>query len=277
MTSTKTDSSLARWIEGQRFQYVITALIAINAIILGMQTSASIMHSYGTLLNTIDAIILSVFVVELLLRMFVHRWRFFKDAWSIFDFIVVGIALIPASGPFSVLRAFRVLRVLRLISVSKSMRTVISALLQSLPGLASIIMLLLLIFYVAAVMATTLFSATFPQWFGSIGDSLYSLFQIMTLESWSMGIVRPVMEQHPAAWAFFVPFILLATFTMLNLFIAVVVNAMQTKHEMEQGVTDREALVEAHDEREAMHQEITAMRQEIKALSDYIKTQKSAD
>ena len=277
MNNTRATGSLAQWIEGQRFQYFITTLIVINAVILGMQTSPDIMHSYGTILNAIDMAILAVFVVELLLRLYVHRLNFFKDPWSIFDFIVVTIALIPASGPFSVLRAFRVLRVLRLISVSKSMRTVISALLQSLPGLASIVMLLLLIFYVAAVMATTLFSATFPQWFGSIGDSLYSLFQIMTLESWSMGIVRPVMEQHPAAWAFFVPFILLATFTMLNLFIAVVVNAMQTKHEMEQGVSDREALAEAHDEREAMHDEIVQLRQEIKALAKSIQAHKNSD
>ncbi|WP_395373246.1 ion transporter [Marinicella sp. W31] len=275
MNTSKASGSLAQWIESQGFQYFITALIVINAVILGLQTSPDIMQSYGTLLTAIDMAILSVFVIELLLRLFVYRINFFKDPWSIFDFIVVTIALIPASGPFSVLRAFRVLRVLRLISVSKSMRTVISALLQSLPGLASIVMLLLLIFYVAAVMATTLFSATFPQWFGSIGDSLYSLFQIMTLESWSMGIVRPVMEQHPAAWAFFVPFILLATFTMLNLFIAVVVNAMQTKHEMEQGVSDREALAEAHDEREAMHDEIVQLRREIRALSESIQAQKN--
>ena len=272
----KAESRLVQWIEGKRFQYTITALILINAVTLGMQTSTTIMQNHGWWLSWVDAVILTVFVVELVLRLIVHRWRFFTDAWSIFDFLVVTIALIPASGPFSVLRAFRVLRVLRLISVSKSMRTVISALLQSLPGLASIVMLLLLIFYVAAVMATTLFSATFPQWFGSIGDSLYSLFQIMTLESWSMGIVRPVMEQHPAAWAFFVPFILLATFTMLNLFIAVVVNAMQTKHEMEQGMSDREALAEAHDEREVLHEEIIALRQEVKALTQYIQQKHKA-
>ena len=104
------------------------------------------------------------------------------------------------------------------------MRRVVGGLLSALPGLGSVVAILALIFYVAAVMATQLFGEDFPQWFGTLWKSLYSLFQIMTLESWSMGIVRPVMETHPYAWAFFVPFILIATFTMLNLFIAVVVN-----------------------------------------------------
>lgn len=262
---------IANWVESQKFQYFITLLIIINAVILGLQTSPDISHKIGTYLKWIDGIILAIFVVELILRIYAHGIKFFKDPWGIFDFVVVGIALVPASDSFSVLRAFRVLRVLRLISISKSMRTVISALLESLPGMASIVMLLVIIFYVAAVMATTLFSATFPQWFGTIGYSLYSLFQIMTLESWSMGIVRPVMEQHPMAWAFFVPFILIATFTMLNLFIAVVVNAMQTKHEKEQGATDRQALADAHDEREALYEEVIALRNELKELSHHIK------
>jgi len=158
----------------------------------------------------------------------VHRLTFFRDPWNVFDFAVVTIALVPASGALSVLRALRVLRVLRLLTVVPSMRRVVGALLSAIPGLGSIAAVLALLFYVFAVIATKLFSAEFPDWFGSIGRSLYTLFQVMTLESWSMGIARPVMEKFPFAWAFFVPFILIATFTMLNLFIAVIVNAMQT-------------------------------------------------
>ena len=115
----------------------------------------------------------------------------------------------------------------------------------------------------AGVVATKLFGEAFPEWFGSLGESLYSLFQIMTLESWSMGIVRPVMMEYPYAWAFFVPFILIATFTMLNLFIAVVVNAMQSKyHEVE-----AEHAQAAHAERVGLLEEVRALREEIRELT----------
>jgi voltage-gated sodium channel len=123
--------------------------------------------------------------------------------------------------------------------------------------------ILALIFYVAGVMATTLFGEAFPDWFGHLGRSLYSLFQIMTLESWSMGIVRPVMDRFPYAWAFFVPFILLATFTMLNLFIAVVVNAMQSTYHEEEAA----GALEAHLEREKLLIEVRALRSEVKELT----------
>jgi voltage-gated sodium channel len=205
----------------------IIALIMLNAITLGLETSDSIMADWGTLLRAVDRVVITVFVIEIALRLFVHRLRFFRDPWSLFDFTIVAIALVPASGPFQVLRALRILRVLRLVSMVPSLRRVVAGLIGALPGMASIILLLAIVFYVASVMATELFKDTFPEWFGSIGASAYSLFQVMTLESWSMGIVRPVMEVHPFAWAFFVPFILMTTFVVLNLFIGVVVSAMQ--------------------------------------------------
>jgi voltage-gated sodium channel len=146
------------------------------------------------------------------------------------------------------------------------MRRVVGALLASIPGLSSIALVLLLIYYVFAVIATRLFGSAFPQWFGSLGESLFSLFQIMTLESWSMGIVRPVMEVHPNAWIFFVIFILIATFTMLNLFIAIIVNAMHSFTEAEAKET-KGALAEARDHIEAdLHQEVAALRQDIAEL-----------
>ncbi|MBJ7546621.1 ion transporter, partial [Pseudomonas sp. OA3] len=160
-----------------------------------------------------------------------------------------------------VLRALRVLRVLRLVSINPSMRKVVQALLASLPGMGSIVMLMGLVFYVAAVMATQLFGQSFPEWFGNIGASLYTLFQVMTLESWSMGIVRPVMEEHPLAWLFFVPYILVATFMMLNLFIAVIVNAMQSTHEPnaeEQAAATREQAI--LDELRALRSEVAELR-----------------
>lgn len=250
--------------EARRFQHFITVLIIANAAILGLETSPSIMMSIGELLMVIDKVILAAFVIELLMRVGAHGKAFFRDPWSLFDTAVVGVALVPASGAFSVLRA---LRVLRLASTVPQMRGVIEALFRSLPGLGSVVSIMMLIFYVAGVMATMLFSEAFPQWFGTLPKSLYSLFQIMTLESWSMGIVRPVMEQFPYAWAFFVPFILLATFTMLNLFVAVVVNAMQSTYH-EEGAEQARV---AHAERVRVLDEVVGLRAEIKALTQVVK------
>ncbi len=248
------------------FQRLIITLIAINAVTLGLETSPTAMAVAGPVLIAIDRLILIVFVIEVGMRMAAHGWRFFRDPWSVFDFLVVGVAVVPATEGFSVLRALRILRVLRLISVVPSMRIVVQALLAAVPGLGSIAALLLLIFYVAGVMATKLFGAGFPEWFGSVPASVYSLFQIMTLESWSMGIVRPVMEVYPYAWAFFVPFILVATFTMLNLFIAVVVSAMQSEHEAE--LKEASAAIEeaAHADAEAMQRQLAELHQEVRDL-----------
>ncbi|MDP2285216.1 MAG: ion transporter, partial [Pseudohongiella sp.] len=201
------------------------------------------------------------------LRLFAHRSAFFKDAWSVFDFIVVSIALLPASGPFTVLRALRVLRVLRVLSFVPSMRKIVGALVKSLNGMLSIAMVLALLYYVAAVMATKLFGEAFPEWFGSLGSSLYTLFQIMTLESWSMGIARPVMAEFPYAWAFFVPFILISTFTMLNLFIAVIVNAVQSMHDEEhQQERDKEQATQQEllEEMRKLQREVSELRGELK-------------
>jgi voltage-gated sodium channel len=224
---------LKAFIENLLVQRILLALILINAVILGLETSPEVMTTAGPFLMALDKAILAVFVVELGIRLAVHRFAFFKDGWNVFDFIVVGIALVPASGPFAVLRALRVLRVLRVLTFVPSMRKIVGALVKSLNGMLSIAMVLGLVYYVAAVMVTKLFGESFPEWFGSLGASLYTLFQVMTLESWSMGIARPVMEAFPYAWAFFIPFILIATFTMLNLFIAVIVNAVQTMHDDE--------------------------------------------
>ena len=273
-------NTLRALLASRRTEQVITALIVLNAIILGLETSDTVMASWGGWLLWADRILLTVFVIEIAARLVAHRLAFFRDPWSLFDFVVVGVALVPATGAFSVLRALRVLRVLRLITVAPSLKRVVSALISALPGMGAIVMLLALVFYVSAVMATMLFGESFPQWFGSLGASAYSLFQIMTLESWSMGIVRPVMEVYPWAWAFFVPFILATAFTMLNLFIGVVVSAMQEEHDvllkaeheeveahLRQAAAEREqARVESSAEARAMTDELKAMRAEMADL-----------
>jgi voltage-gated sodium channel len=269
--------AIRRRMESPGIQYLITLLIVINAIILGLETVPQAMEHYGAFLLAVDHFILSVFVIEILLRIYAHRLAFFRDPWSLFDFTVVAIALVPASGPLAVLRALRILRVLRLLTLVPSMRRVVGALLGSIPGLSSIALVLLLIYYVFAVIATKLFGEHFPQWFGSIGESLYSLFQIMTLESWSMGIVRPVMVEHPYAWIFFIVFILIATFTMLNLFIAIIVNAMQTFTE-EENRARKDALVETRDHIEAdLHLEMAGLRREIAELRHLMKADSGVD
>ena len=186
---------LRDFVDRPRVQQAIIALILANAVILGLEISAAVMASAGWILVAVDKVILAVFVVEIMMRLYVHRLAFWRDPWSVFDFTVVAIALIPAAGPFAVLRALRVLRVLRLLTMVPSMRRVVGTLLAAIPGLGSIALVLMIIYYVFAVIATNLFAAAYPEWFGTLGRSLYTLFQIMTLESWSMGIARPVMEE----------------------------------------------------------------------------------
>jgi len=261
---------LKAFIEHPRLQKSIIALILINAVLLGLETSPTVMDTAGTFILALDQLILAIFVLEISLRLFVYRQAFWRDPWSLFDFTVVAIALIPASGPFAVLRALRVLRVLRLLTMVPSMRRVVGALLDAIPGLGSIGLMLLVFYYVFAVIATNLFGTAFPQWFGSLGNSFYTLFQIMTLESWSMGIVRPVMETYPLAWAFFVPFIMVATFTMLNLFIAIIVSAMQNYSEAEHQETV-DALQQTQEHIEAdLHQEMKSLRNEITELKQLL-------
>jgi voltage-gated sodium channel len=199
------------------------------------------------------------------LRLWAYRARFFRGGWNVFDFVIVAIAWLPTTGAFSVLRALRVLRVLRLLSVVPQMRSVVGALLNALPGMGSIVAVLLLVFYVSAVMATQLFGAAFPDWFGSVGASMYSLFQIMTLESWSMGIVRPLMEVYPLAWLFFVPFVIVTSFAVLNLFIALIVNSMQSVHEQDRQETARSEEI-AHDERAHLMEAVQALRGDVQRL-----------
>ena len=222
---------IGAFVEAPRIQQFITALIVLNAISLGLETSPEVRARMGDILAVIDWVVLTIFVVEIVMKLFAKRLDFFKNGWNVFDFIIVSIALVPAAGPFYILRALRILRVLRLISVVPQMRRVVQALVTAIPGLLSIVALISLIFYISAVLATNLFGPVFQEWFGTIGASMYSLFQIMTLESWSMGIVRPVMKVYPYAWIFFVPFIMVTSFAVINLFIGVIVDAMQTVQE----------------------------------------------
>jgi voltage-gated sodium channel len=255
-------ASLRAVLEHPLWERLITTLIIINAITLGLETSPTAMRQFGPLLEMVDRAILAVFVVEILARMYVYGLRFWRDGWSVFDFFIVAIALVPATGGFSVLRALRVIRVLRLISTVRSIRRVVSGLLHAIPSMGAVIALLLLIFYVFSVMATKLYGAQYPQLFGTIGTSAFSLFQVMTLEGWAAEIVRPVMETYPHAWLFFIVFILITSFAVLNLFIGIIVDSMQREHEAEMA-EDRVRSEASFDEVLA---ELRSLRREVDAI-----------
>lgn len=252
-------------VDSRSFQRFITAVILVNAVTLGCETSPRLLADHGVLLHAIDRVALGVFTVELGLRLYAYRRRFFADSWNWFDLCIVGMALLPSGGGLSVLRALRILRALRLISVVPSMRRVVSALLAAMPGMASITGLLALILYVAAVMATKLFAATDPENFGDLGASAFTLFQVMTADGWSE-IARSVMAQQPFAWIFFVLYILASSFVVLNLFIAITVSAMEP-----QVVGEIHEDLERLDEREQrtdtlVLNELRALRAEVEEL-----------
>ena len=251
--------NLHQFIEGKFFLRFITTLIVINAIILGLETYLKIMLHYGTILQLTDYIILWIFVVELTLCFIVYKSHFFRDPWSIFDTIVVGIAFIPANAAFSVLRVARVLRVLRLVSIFPRLRRVIEGLVGAIPGIASIGAILIIIMYVFAVMGTRLYGVQYPDWFGNIQSSIFSLFQIMTLEGWP-DIVRTILKTHPNAWIFFVIYILIATFSVLNLFIAVIVDAMQKQHELLDENENHNALTRIEHEMVSLNKKIDQLK-----------------
>lgn len=270
MTTTSLPASwrarLADWVERPRVQHALVALIVLNAIVLGMETSPALMAAAGDSLVALDHAILAVFVVEIALRITAHGWRFFRDPWSVFDFVVVAISLAPSSEEFSVLRALRVLRVLRLVTLVPSMRRVVAGLLAAVPGLGSVAAIMAIIFYVSGVMATKLFAEKFPELFGSLGASLYTLFQIMTLDGWSAEVARPVMEAFPYAWVFFVIFILVSTFTLLNLFIGVIVNAIQTEVHEETGRAEAAVVARVDADAAALAREIAGLRAELREI-----------
>lgn len=254
---------LKRIVEDPRTERVIMTLILANAVILGMETYPRVMNAAGTLLNVLDHILLAIFVVELTARILVHRWAFFRDPWSIFDFIVIAIALVPATETFSVLRALRVLRVLRLITAIPTLKSVVAGLLASLPGMASIVFLIGLLYYVFAIIGIKLYGEENPELFGTLGKSLFTLFTVMTLEGWTNDVAKPVMQTHPWAWIYFVIYIVITTFMVLNLFIGVVVNAMQAE-------AVREEAAEREVEREIIHEEATPILREVSSLRSEI-------
>jgi voltage-gated sodium channel len=246
-------------VESSKFKNFILLIILLNGITMGIETYPGIHEYLRDELYIFDTLVITIFIIEIVLRIYAHRLSFFKDSWSLFDLSIVLISMFPANSVFEIFRILRIFRLLRVITIVPQMRKIVMALASVIPGMASIAGLMSILFYISAVMATQLFGERFPDWFGSLGNSLYTLFQIMTLESWSMGIARPIMEVYPHAWLFFVPFIFIVTFIMINLIVAVVVDAMNHLSE------NKEAQVEL-----VAKDEIKELREEIKELKELL-------
>jgi voltage-gated sodium channel len=223
-----------RFINSDGVRNAILAVIVINAICLGLYTDAGVRASIGTLLRVLDIAVTLIFVAEIALKLYADRLSFFRDGWNVFDFLIVFASVLTLAGStgisvlrvFRVLRVVRVLRVLRIFSVVSELRRVVEAFLNAIPGMSAIIAVLLLLFYVSAVITTDLFGRAAPDLFGSIGASFFTLFQIMTGDGWSE-VVRELDDEFPLAWLFFVPFITITSFAVLNMFIAVIVDSLQ--------------------------------------------------
>ena len=248
------NTKIKDFVESNLFTKFIIYLIILNGITMGLETSKSFMLSFGDYALLFNQIVITIFTIEIALNIYVYRTSFFKDPWSIFDFL--------ASAGFEIVRVLRVLRLFRLITAVPQMKKIVSALISVIPGMLSVIALMTLFFYIFAIMATQLFSEKFPEWFGTLGESFYTLFQVMTLESWSMGIVRPVMEVYPYAWVFFVPFIFVVTFVMINLVVAIIVDAMAILNQKE----EETILEEVHSNEIHINDEIRQLRAEIGEL-----------
>lgn len=210
-------------IESKIFNIFIVSAIIINWVSMWLETYDYIKANYWTLINIINYIIILIFVIEALMKIITYRIKYFKSWWNLFDFSIVIISLIPNLWSLNIIRT---LRLLRLVSVIPEMRKIVLALVSVIPWIASVSGLLFILFYIYSIITTTLYWNSFPEWFWTIWNSFYTLFQIMTLESWSMWIVRPVMEVYPNSWLIFISFVIIATFIMVNLVIAIVVEAM---------------------------------------------------
>lgn len=276
LTADKANSKgpLYALVEGAWFRNVVTGLIVINAIILGVLTIKSLPTDVRSTLRTIDMAITYIFAAEIFLKLCVYRHNFFRSGWNWFDFMVVGISLAPIGEGLSVLRALRVMRVLRLLHIVPMMRRITEALLKALPGMGAILAVLGLLTYVWAVMATNMYGNTdneeVLQLFGDLPSSAFTLFQVMTMDGWRFEVVQKVIDDgHAYAWVFFLSFIFLASFAVLNLFIALIVEALQAEQEaLQEEHIDalEEEAEEAHAEREEILDVLRELRMEIAEL-----------
>jgi voltage-gated sodium channel len=245
----------ARW-----FEPWMIGLILFNGVLIGLETSKEFVAAYGGWLHLGNDIILGIFIIEAVLKLAAVAPRFglyFGSGWNLFDFSVIVLSLIPATGEFAlVARLVRVLRVLRLVSAVPQLRLIVATLVRSIPSMGHVILLMSIIFYIYAVTGFHLFHEHDAEHWGTLGAALLTLFQMVTLEGW-VDVMDTAMEAHPWAWIYFVTFVLIGTFVMLNLFIAVVINNLDASkaaelEELRDPVTHDEVLRELARTRDAL-------------------------
>ena len=249
------------------FEWFIIALILLSAAILGLRTEPEIVEQYDGLLTLANRIILAVFIIEALLKMLALSPRpfdYFKDGWNIFDFTVIVFSLVPATGTFALIaRLGRLLRVLRLISTIEDLRLIVAALVRSIPSVGHVMMLMSIIVYIYAIVGIQLFQESHPDKWGNIGLAILTLFEIITLEGW-VEVNNSAMETHPYAWIYFVSFVIVGTFVVVNLFIAVVINNLDRAKE------ERLREVQPPASREELLRELRATQDTLRRLETRI-------
>ena len=259
-------SRVRQLVERRDFQGFIILVILVNAALIGVEATPVIATRHAVALNWATSCTVVVFVIEVALRLYAYGSRFFRSPWNLFDLAVVVISVVPGGSGYSLLRVLRIFRVLRLLSTVRSMRRVVGALVATVPGMASIAALLGIVMYISAVLSTELFAATDPEHFGSLGPSFRSIFQITTGDDWANVVAAPVAES-PWAWAFFATYLIVATYVVLNLFVAVAVEALdrQSDDAMEEMVDEVETVVD--DSTRAVLAELAHIRAQLDDLS----------
>ncbi len=216
-----------RLVNSPWFEFFIIGVIIANGALLGLGTSSAIDRAYGSWLHLGNQVALGVFIVEAALKMLAlspRPQRYFRDGWNIFDFLVIVFALVPATGQFAMItRLARLLRVVRLISTIKDLRLIVAALVRSIPSVGHVIMLMSIVVYIYAIMGYHLFHEHDPENWRTLGISVLTLFNIITLEGWTV-VMYTAMQEHPWAWVYFVSFVIVGTFVVINLFIAIIIN-----------------------------------------------------
>ena len=254
-----------RLVDSRRFEYFIIAVILANGVVLGLETSPTLNRLYGTWLHLFNWIALGIFIVEALLKMlarFPHCYNYFRDGWNVFDFLVIVFALIPATGDFAMIaRLARLLRVVRLISAIRDLRLIVAALVRSIPSVVHVILLMSIVVYIYAIMGHHLFHQHDPENWRTLGISVLTLFNIITLEGWTE-VMFTAMQRHPLAWIYFVSFVVIGTFVVINLFIAIIIN------NLDEAKQERLRDLEAPASREELLQEIRAAQATLSRLEE---------
>ncbi len=263
---------LRKVVDHKAFQGFILFIIVFNSVVMGVETISGLPDKVQLVLGLFNNICLWIFLLEMLLKFLAYGMDYFKDPWNWFDMIIIGTSLLSALPFMAALRAFRVLRVLRSLKALRSMRLVSSihhlqiilvAIVRSVPSILWTGLLMILIYYIFALIGVNLFGEAFPDWFGTVGKAMYTLFQVMTLESWSMGISRPVMEVYSAAWLYFVPFVLISSFIVMNVVVGIVVNSISE-------VTAEDTKKVTEEEEETDSDRIKALTAEVKEMREML-------